>query len=470
MTQKSGFIGDLQTTFGGLLRIADCAVILLAAVIAQQIRFGELRIDSIDMVAVGLAVFFMINFAQITGIYRIEKMSHFATQVGKITLTWAAVLAVLATLAFMTKTSAHYSRLWVGTWSVFCFVGLMTVHAFAHFRVLLWSRAGRLDSRLLILGTKEIAERWIKYLDDLKERDFKLLGVVLDTSSSTPDKVAGCQVIGTFDSLASIIDGHQPDEILIALPWDDEGRIRDIVDELGNYPISARLVPEHVPEFFSPTGIRLIGGLPTFKIFEKSFTGWALIIKGVEDAVLSVLFLVLLAPLLSLIVLLIKIESPGPVIFRQKRHGFNNEEFTVLKFRTMYHGRTEDSSVPQAQRDDPRVTRVGAFLRRTSFDELPQLFNVVRREMSLVGPRPHAVEHNKKYAKLINKYLGRHRVKPGITGWAQINGYRGETRTLEKMKMRVRYDLYYIENWSIWLDLKIIFITFFVILFDRNAY
>jgi putative colanic acid biosynthesis UDP-glucose lipid carrier transferase len=167
---------------------------------------------------------------------------------------------------------------------------------------------------------------------------------------------------------------------------------------------------------------------------------------------------------------LVKLDSPGPVLFRQKRYGFNNNDITVFKFRSMRNDPNPDPSVPQAQRNDPRVTRIGAFLRKSSLDELPQLFNVLQGTMSLVGPRPHAVAHNEHYAAVIDGYLGRHRVKPGITGWAQVNGYRGETDTPEKMRMRVQYDLYYIDNWSLSLDLKILLMTIFVGFVNRNAY
>jgi putative colanic acid biosynthesis UDP-glucose lipid carrier transferase len=180
--------------------------------------------------------------------------------------------------------------------------------------------------------------------------------------------------------------------------------------------------------------------------------------------------LVVFAPLLLAIALAIRLDGPGPVLFRQKRYGFANNEFTVFKFRTMRHRPAEEPDVPQARRQDPRITRVGAFLRRTSLDELPQLINVLRGDMSLVGPRPHAVAHNVQYAQIIDDYLSRHRVKPGITGWAQINGLRGETDTPEKMRARVEHDLYYIDNWSLMLDIKILLLTPLRGFVNKNAY
>jgi putative colanic acid biosynthesis UDP-glucose lipid carrier transferase len=212
-----------------------------------------------------------------------------------------------------------------------------------------------------------------------------------------------------------------------------------------------------------------IAALPTLDLYERPMSGWNQVLKRIEDLVLAPILLLLTLPMSLAIAVLIRLDSPGPILFRQRRFGFNNNEFTVYKFRTMRHA-PEDAHVPQARRTDERVTRIGAFLRRTSLDELPQLLNVLRGEMSLVGPRPHAVAHNRHFAEIIDDYLGRHRVKPGITGWAQVNGLRGETRTEEQMRLRVQHDLHYIDNWSLWLDLKILLLTIFVGFVHENAY
>jgi putative colanic acid biosynthesis UDP-glucose lipid carrier transferase len=215
---------------------------------------------------------------------------------------------------------------------------------------------------------------------------------------------------------------------------------------------------------------RVVRGLPVIGISERPLVGWKGLAKRAEDCVLAGAALVVLAPIMAVIALLIAIESPGPVLFRQLRHGFNNSSITVLKFRTMYHDPTPDPIVRQARPDDPRVTRLGRFLRRMSLDELPQLVNVLRGDMSLVGPRPHAIPHDEKYASLIDNYLARHRVRPGITGLAQVNGYRGETDTVEKMRKRIEHDLKYIEEWSLLLDLSVLFRTVLVGFIHPRAY
>ena len=202
----------------------------------------------------------------------------------------------------------------------------------------------------------------------------------------------------------------------------------------------------------------------------KPLSGWKTVVKYLEDKILATFLLILIAPLIVLIALAIKLDSKGPVLFRQPRYGFNNKVFSVIKFRTMCYKRSPEEGAPQARQNDPRVTRVGRFLRRRSLDELPQLFNVLQGTMSLVGPRPHPVPLNKEYEATIGGYFARHRVKPGITGWAQVNGLRGETDIPEKMKARVEYDIYYIENWSLLLDLQVLVMTAFVVLFQKNAY
>ena len=199
-------------------------------------------------------------------------------------------------------------------------------------------------------------------------------------------------------------------------------------------------------------------------------TGWHIGVKILEDKILAVLFLLLFAPVLALVALAIRLDSKGPILFRQKRFGYNNQVFEIYKFRSMYYDRPSEDSTPQATRNDPRITRIGRIIRRTSLDELPQLFNVLNGTMSLVGPRPHSVEHNEEYAPLIRSYFARHRVKPGMTGWAQINGLRGETDTLDKMEERVRYDAHYAENGSLIFDLQILFKTIFVLILDRDTY
>jgi len=258
------------------------------------------------------------------------------------------------------------------------------------------------------------------------------------------------------------------------MPWNDDRRLVEVIELLKELPVNVYISTDLIGYRLSvrPTQGQLTG-LPVFEVVTRPLSGWNSLVKQIEDYVLASLIVIALAPLLALIALAIRLDSPGPVFFMQRRLGFNNREFKIYKFRTMHHRERPDAPevhVPQATRDDSRVTRVGRILRRTSLDELPQLFNVLDGTMSLVGPRPHAVAHNVDYGSRIRGYFARHKVKPGITGWAQVNGLRGETDTVEKMEARVAHDIHYVENWSLALDIKILAMTFFIVLFQRNAY
>jgi Undecaprenyl-phosphate glucose phosphotransferase len=285
-----------------------------------------------------------------------------------------------------------------------------------------------------------------------------------------PDYVGGYPVLGTVNELLAFARRNPIDQIIVALPWDAENRLLAWMKKLRSLPVDVRLCPDMIGFHLPHRQVTHVGGVPMLNVFEKPLAGWNYIVKIMEDRVLAAGILVLIMPLLLVICALIKLDSRGPVLFRQKRYGFNNEVIEVFKFRTMYVDGCDDQAVAQATKQDPRVTRVGRILRRTSLDELPQFLNVLSGTMSIVGPRPHAVAHNEQYSRLIDEYLARHRVKPGITGWAQVNGLRGETETLDKMEQRVRYDLYYIENWSLLFDIRIILRTLFVGFSHPNAY
>jgi putative colanic acid biosynthesis UDP-glucose lipid carrier transferase len=258
-------------------------------------------------------------------------------------------------------------------------------------------------------------------------------------------------------------------EVYITLPLGSQPRIVELLEQVQGTTASVFFVPDVFGISIIQGRLQDMNGIPVVGLCETPFTGINQLVKRVSDIVLATLILLLITPVLLVVALLVKFSSPGPVIFRQRRNGLDGEEIIVYKFRSM---RSEDNGpvVPQATKADPRVTPIGAFLRRTSLDELPQFINVLQGRMSIVGPRPHAVAHNELYRQLIKAYMVRHKVKPGITGWAQIHGHRGETDTIEKMQARVEYDLEYLRNWSLGLDLQIIARTVKLVFIDRNAY
>lgn len=249
----------------------------------------------------------------------------------------------------------------------------------------------------------------------------------------------------------------------------DEIKLKGLVRKLTNTTCSVILIPDVFTFNILQSRIEEVNGVPVVPLFDTPMNGINMVFKRIEDLLIASLILILISPILILIALSVKLTSKGPVIFRQIRYGMDGKPIKVYKFRSM-NVMENDENVKQATKNDTRVTKVGAFLRKTSLDELPQFFNVITGQMSIVGPRPHAVAHNELYRDLIEGYMLRHKVKPGITGWAQINGWRGETDTLDKMKMRVEYDLAYIREWSIWLDIKIIFLTVFKGFVNKSAY
>jgi Undecaprenyl-phosphate glucose phosphotransferase len=334
-------------------------------------------------------------------------------------------------------------------------------------------RQGRHLQNAVILGGTENGERAAEYLKRNGDIRMGLIGFIDDRLSRVSGEVAGLPVLGDIHTLEHLIREERVQQVLIALPWTAENRIGQIVKRLRKLPVNVLLVPDMLALRHAHNRITEVSGLPMFNASELPLQGWSPLIKRIEDLLLAGLALTLLAPLMLGLALAIKLDSPGPVLFRQKRYGYNNRLIEVYKFRSMYHQMADANAERQTTRGDSRITRIGHFIRRTSLDELPQLLNVLQGSMSMVGPRPHATATKAAgilFEEAVEQYSARHRVKPGITGWAQINGYRGETDTLEKIEKRVEFDLEYIENWSVWFDLYILFRTLPAVAFSKEAY
>jgi Undecaprenyl-phosphate glucose phosphotransferase len=285
--------------------------------------------------------------------------------------------------------------------------------------------------------------------------------------------VAGYPKLGNIDELVAFARGSRIDVIIVALPQAAESRVLQLLQKLWVLPADIKLSAHNNRLRFRPRTYSYIGNVPFIDLADKPIANWDYVRKWVFDKAMALIAVILLAPVMVLIALAIKLDSKGPVLFRQKRQGFNNELIEVLKFRSMYVDRSDADAVKLVTKDDDRVTRVGRLLRKTSLDELPQFFNVLKGDLSLVGPRPHALKakaEDKLYHDVVDGYFARHRVKPGVTGWAQVNGWRGETDTEEKIQRRVEHDLYYIENWSVTLDLYILLMTPFALFKTQNAY
>lgn len=294
--------------------------------------------------------------------------------------------------------------------------------------------------------------------------DDRWSGRLSEKKQQPPEKL-----LGSIASTAEFVKTHDVRQIYIALPMSAQPRILALLDELRDTTASVYFVPDIVSFDLIQANISSINGIPIVAVCESPFIGINSTIKRISDVVLSLSILLLIAPFMLLIAIGVKLSSPGPVFFSQRRYGLDGKEIAIYKFRTMTV-MEDGEQIDQATWNDPRITRFGAFLRRTSLDELPQFINVLQGCMSIVGPRPHAISHNEMYRSLIKGYMIRHKVKPGITGWAQINGFRGETDTVEKMQHRIDYDLDYLRNWSLFLDLLIIFKTIGVVIEAKNAY
>ena len=448
---------DAKVVLSGVLRVCDAAMVVGTALTAYIIRHGSLALPSHYLVAIVIGALLAANALHVARLYDQRNLGNIQMQLGTLTGAWFVVVLILLTLAFFSKTSDSFSRSWAIMWFAGSLVGFILLRLAVVWQLSQWRQAGRLATRIAILGEGEAVDALRRHIAAQQASSARLAGVF------APDRAG-------LDALSALTQSGQVDEIVLALPWDAHERLTEVMAALRTHSVNVRLAPSVVDPPVPTRGFSTIAGVPMLNVFERPLSGWSLVLKALEDRLLGALILLMVLPLMVLIALLIRIDSPGPALFRQRRYGFNSNEFTVFKFRTMGHTAEAPEAVPQARRDDPRVTRVGAFLRRTSLDELPQLFNVLRGEMSLVGPRPHAVLHNQQYAGIIDGYLGRHRVKPGITGWAQVNGLRGETDTPEKMRARVEHDLYYIDHWSLLFDLRILLLTLFVGFVDHNAY
>jgi Undecaprenyl-phosphate glucose phosphotransferase len=407
------------------------------------------------------------------GGYQLKQLPRLHCQLRHVLLTWGLTVAVLLLVAFFSKTSEIYSRGWMLSWIITVPVLLLIGRSVLHAAAAAGAGGGSFTRNVAIIGAGDQGQRLIAKLRAVQDKTVTIHGVFDDRKSRVSNAVSGVALRGTTDDLLEFARLTPVDEILIALPLEAECRIRSLCEKMKALAVDVRLSLEPLTETFRVRHMGYVGDVPVLEVVNRPLKNWCGLVKVLEDKLLGVFFIVLLSPLMLLIAILIKIDSRGPIFFLQKRFGFNNEVIRVFKFRTMHPGRSDPSGAQRTIRDDPRVTRVGRVLRRLSFDELPQLINVVRGEMSLVGPRPHAIAMrtgDRLYCEAVEQYLHRHRVKPGLTGWAQVNGLRGEVDTLEKAHARVAHDLYYIEHWSAALDLKILVMTARTLVSGDNAY
>ena len=422
----------------------------------------------------GIALLAMLAF-QVADIYQVQAFRGHEKQYMRLASAWSVVFLIAISASFFAKAGDQFSRAWLGSFYV---LGLFALIAFRRALFLLvrrWTREGRLDRRTVVVGADGNGESLIRSLAVQRDSDVRLVGVFDDRSDdrSLPS-CAGVPKLGTVDDLVAFARNTRVDLVIFSLPISAESRILQMLKKLWVLPVDIRLSAHTNKLHYRPRSYSYVGNVPVLDIFDKPIADWDVVMKWLFDKTVGSLALICAAPIMLLVAIAIKLDSKGPVLFKQKRYGFNNELIEIYKFRSMYADQADLTASKLVTQDDSRVTRVGRFIRKTSLDELPQLFNVVfAGNLSLVGPRPHALHakaENRLYDEAVDGYFARHRVKPGITGWAQIYGWRGETDSQEKIQRRVEHDLYYIENWSILLDVYILMRTPLALLRSENAY
>ena len=407
-------------------------------------------------------------------IYSIQDIRNTLKHGLRIITAWTVIFGLLATYLFLNKSGVEFSRVWFISWFIVGFAVIMITRLIYRKLFNKWLKQGRLERRAIVVGGGKAAEELIKAVNSSSEGEVKILGTFDDRfDERSPDVVAGLPKLGEISDLVKFAREADIDLLLISLPVSAETRLLHLLKKLWVLPVDIRISALQSKLRFRPRSYSYIGKVPVLDLFDRPLSDWDSIAKNIEDRVIALFALILLSPVMAIVAAAVKLDSPGPVIFKQKRYGFNNEMIMVYKFRSMRNDLEDKTADKLVTKGDPRVTKVGKFIRKTSLDELPQLLNVLTGQLSLVGPRPHAVQakaDNRLYGEVVDSYFARHKVKPGITGWAQINGWRGETDTEEKIQQRVEHDLYYIEEWSVFFDLYILAMTPFSLLNTKNAY
>ena len=449
-----------------LRRLMD-PLVIVGSLVAITLLF-DVEFSGLYLVLAVIAFFISSQVFDELDPFHSWKKGHFGAHGRDILIGWLIVVGILLFLGYATKLSADYSRRVLLTWIIVVPIALFTAHVAARAYVARMRSEGNVRT-VVIAGANELGSRLARRI---KEDPYLFMDVKGFFDDRTGDRLQmedEGALLGQVADLPEYVRNNRIGIIYIALPMAIQPRIMKLLADLGNTTASIYFVPDIFVFDLVQARFDDVRGIPVIAVCETPFTGVNSVVKRMSDVVLASLILLLLTPLMLAIAIGVKLTSPGPVIFKQRRYGLEGEEINVYKFRSMTV--CEDGAdVPQATKCDIRITPFGAFLRRSSLDELPQFINVLQGSMSIVGPRPHAVAHNEMYRKLISGYMIRHKVKPGITGWAQVNGLRGETETLDKMKARVEYDIEYLRDWSLFLDLWIIARTVLVVFRDRNAY
>jgi putative colanic acid biosynthesis UDP-glucose lipid carrier transferase len=473
---KNDPFSEQRLALGLLTRGVDLFSVLFSAVVPGLILFSnEAWPDTYCQAAILIALLLTIIVFERTGLYEPWRGRSLFDQAGMLMAAWIGVFIVLIISANLLKVYDHYNRFWVVTWFTTGYITLLLTRSGAMLVLRNLRSRGWNHKKIIIVGTgtwaREVANR-------IRGSDWIGLDIqyfIATENRQANEELDGIPVYANVNSLPALISENRIDEVWICLPMqksngDQENWLSEVLHLLRHVTVNTRMILNMADMRLLKHPIIEVLGMPVVNLNDSFFHGINRIAKFIEDKVIAIILLVLLSPLFLAIAVAVKWTSPGPVFFRQERHGWDGRPFIVYKYRTMIVHEEENGAVTQAIKNDARVTRIGRWLRNTSLDELPQFYNVLKGDMSIVGPRPHPIPKNEYYKDRVEFYMQRHKVKPGITGWAQVNGWRGETDTIEKMKRRVECDLYYIENWSIWFDFRIVLLTILRGFRNQNAY
>jgi putative colanic acid biosynthesis UDP-glucose lipid carrier transferase len=461
-----------------LSRIIDIAMVALGAAIATAVHSGKLVwLDDVQSVSLAFDCLLVVVFFPALGIYQSWRGKPLYDLLCRVAGGWVMVEVTGILISFSLHRSDNLSRLWLFYWAVATIVLLIVTKVIVYSILRGLRREGFNQRAVAIVGGAPYGRFLIEQMRSRPEAGFSPVVVFDEDGTINPyedpdaaDAIEGVPVERDYARMLQLVRQRAIRELWLALPISKEKAIHRFVMDLKNDFVNIRFIPDvRSLTLFNQPMVDLLG-VPAINLAASPITDLRVLPKRVFDRLFALAALTALSPVMLVIAVMVKVSSPGPVFFRQKRKGIDGNQFEIYKFRSMKMHKEEAGKITQATRRDPRITAVGAFLRRTSLDELPQFINVLRGEMSVVGPRPHALEHDDIYKDLVKGYMHRYRIKPGITGWAQINGYRGETDRIEKMMGRVKLDLYYMQHWTFWLDIKIVVLTLWKGFVGSNAY
>lgn len=459
------------TVLSGFFRITDIIIIVASGALAHLTKFGYLTVPNKYFFFITILAFITVNVFSALNIYQGWRGKSLFTELAHLSLSWLIVILLASALTFATKTGPEFSREWATLTFLLAYIGFINSRIIFRFIMHHLQKSGYNQKQVVLVGAGQLGLRACHAMQ--KQTWAGFIPIAFFDDAKHGETHHGVKVEGTVQETAQYIENKRTtkpvDQVWITLPLHAQKEIEALQLKLQDTATKVYFVPDLFGFNLASYTVDEMVGLPVMNMSAPPINGWSATLKRTEDLIVAVLSLIFLSPLFLITAILIKKDSKGPVFFKQRRYGIDGKEILVWKFRSMT---TTDngSDIKQAGRNDARITKVGAFLRKSSIDELPQLINVLLGSMSLVGPRPHAVAHNEFYRKKVQGYMVRHQVRPGITGWAQVNGSRGETAEIKDMQERIQYDLEYIRHWSVFFDIRIILLTFKTLINTKDTY